>query len=201
MKIAITLFLSLMLGNFAADAQPVFAVVKSNTKHKWQKEWNQFVYDEVNRHKEAFINNNNLPKADIERLCPGFFNETDEQKAAFWVLVIASIARFESAFDPASSYLEPKPLNYYSLGLLQLSYIDTTAYRHLPLNEKLKNITDPKANLESGVIILAAQLLKRNTLFTSKSYYWSVLTKKQTEIVAFFKGNSGTPGFCTEVKP
>jgi hypothetical protein len=190
MKIAITLFMSLMLGSLIAESQPVFAVIKSNTKHKWQAEWNRFVYDEVNRHKEVFINNPNLPKADIERLYPGFFRETDEQKAAFWVLVIASIARFESAFDPSSSYLEPKSLNYYSLGLLQLSYIDTTAYRHLPLNEKLKNITDPKANLESGVIILAQQLLKRKVLFTKKYYYWSVLTNKQDDIVAFFKSNS-----------
>ncbi len=190
MKIAVAFFLSFMLGSVVAVAQPVFAVIKSRTKLKWQTEWNRFVYDEVNRHKEVFITNPNLPKADIERLYPAFFSKTDEQKAAFWVLVIASIARFESGFDPTCSYLEPKPLNYYSLGLLQLSYIDTTAYRLLPLNEKLKNITDPKVNLQSGVIILAKQLLKRQVLFTKKYYYWSVLSNKQEEIVAFFKANS-----------
>lgn len=175
-----------------ANAQVNFAIVKSGTKHKWQPAWNQFIYEEINRHKTIFLNNPDLPRADIEHLDPDFFSKTDDQKAAFWVLVIASIARFESSFDPASSYLEPKPLNYYSLGLLQLSYIDTTAFRHLPINEHLKNITDPKVNLQSGVIILAAQLTKKKTLFTQKSYYWSVLTRKQDEIVAFFKSNSAT---------
>ncbi len=174
---------------------PVFAVISSGTPFKWNPDWNRFVYEEVMRHRELFIHNELLPKADILALWPGFFQASDEQRGAFWVAVVASLARFNSGFDPGGHSPLASPMNT-GQGLLQLSYIDSETYKNwdFPLRKKSKNILDPKVNLQSGVVVLGVQLLIKEVLFDSPKPYWPVLNNKREEFIAFFKGNWGAMG-------
>jgi hypothetical protein len=177
-----------------------FAEIKSgkNAKYTWLPEWNNYIAEEIRMEKHIFLNDSILPKEDIQLLCPNYFKATADEKIAFWVLVIAAMAKFESNFNPNSRFKEPAPLNVYSEGLLQLSYVDKANHKDLKLelDSSKNNILDPKINLQSGVKILGKQLLKRKTLFTSKHYYWSVLTNKKAEIIKFFQSNSTKFTFC-----
>jgi hypothetical protein len=130
-----------------------------------------------------------LPKGDIEALWPEFYSASDEQKGAFWVLLVASITRLESSFDPRARLLEGGNMNYYSEGLMQLSYVDKETYKSLPINKASQNIFDPKNNLQSGVIILASQLERLHVLFAPNKLYWQVLMKSKPQIIKFFKAS------------
>jgi transglycosylase-like protein with SLT domain len=133
----------------------------------------------------------------INALCPGFSKASDNEKKAFWVLVIAAIVKYESNFNPDTRFQEPASLNYvYSEGLLQLSYGDETRYKNMPLDPVKKNILDPAVNLTSGVIILARQMERGKKLFTDKHFYWSVLTRKQVEIKQFIRRHLPQLQFC-----
>src|SRR5205085_11908336 len=129
-------------------------------------------------------------------LCPGFKNASVNDEKAFWALVIAAIAKYESNFNPNTRFKEPAPLNVYSEGLLQLSYGDEKNYKGVPIDPIKKNILNPEINLTSGVIVLSTQIRKKKTLFTTKSFYWSVLTKKQKEITQFIKDHVSQLSFC-----
>jgi len=164
--------------------------------HQWKYEWNHFISSEIEKNKNIFINNDSLYKNDIYKLCPNYYNLKEKEKITFWTLLIASISKYESNFDTNCRFREGESLNYvYSEGLLQLSYGDELRY-DIPLNTQEKNILIPEINLKSGVIILAKQLKVKKTIFTTKSYYWSVLTKKQNEIIIFFKKNIKELNIC-----
>jgi hypothetical protein len=169
--------------------------IKSN--NTWVYEWNYFISSEILKYKDIFINNDSLYKNDILKLCPNYYSLSENNKIAVWTLLVASVAKFESNFDPNCRYKEDASLNYvYSEGLLQLSYGDETRYKNVPLDPGEKNILMPEVNLRTGVVILARQLVIRKTIFTGKHFYWSVLTNKQNEIVKFFKDNINELNIC-----
>ena len=155
-------------------------------KHQWNNNWNVLIGDEINNHFQQFINQDTIYKNDLLQIHPKYYTATVKQKIAIWTLLIVAMAKFESAFDKALKYQENASLNYvFSEGLLQLSYSDEKRYPNAPLNTQLKNIFKPEVNLKTGVIILAKQLEKRQTIFTEKSFYWSVLTNKKEEILNY----------------
>jgi len=155
----------------------------------WKYEWNYFVSDEIKSHKDIYIDLDTIYKNDILKLCDNYYDLNNNQKISFWTLLIVSMAKFESNFDPNCRFREGASLDYvYSEGLLQLSYGDETRY-NIPLSTEKQNILDPEVNLRSGVIILAKQLKVKKTIFPHNLYYWSVLTRKQNEIINFFKNN------------
>ena len=168
-----------------------------NKTHTWKYEWNKFISDEITLRKKTFIDNDSLYENDILRLCPTYYILDENQKIAWWTLLFASIAYYESAFNPVCRYQEPASLNYvYSEGLLQLSYIDKAVYKDCLIDESKHNIMNPEVNLRTGVIILDKQLRNRKMIFTKKSFYWSVLTKKQNEIIEFFNKNIAELYLC-----
>lgn len=167
-----------------------FSKVSVGTNKKWKYEWNYFVASEINNNRKIFIENDSLYKEDLIKLSPKYYDLTDNQKIAFWTLLIASITKFESNFDPNCRFREGASLNYvYSEGLMQLSYGDEKRF-NIPLSTEKQNILDPETNLRSGVIIFSKQLKIKNKIFLSKYYYWSVLTNKQNDIILFFQKNS-----------
>jgi hypothetical protein len=89
-----------------------------------------------------------------------------------WVRLISAIARYESGFDPLSSYHEAS--GNYSVGLLQLSTGECDNAETLPL------LQDPVQNLICGTRRMAA-LIARDGYITSPdnvhgaAAYWSVL--------------------------
>jgi hypothetical protein len=166
-------------------------------RHTWNNEWNVHIANAIDSFGAILLNCDSLPLTDIEKLCPTYCELSIENKKVFWALFFASIAKFESNFDSTCRFQEPASLNYiYSEGLLQLSYGDEKNYVGCPIDKTKNNILNPKVNLTSGVIILTKQIRNRKTLFTSKHYYWSVLTNKQTEIISFFQNNAGVVNFC-----
>jgi hypothetical protein len=165
--------------------------------HPWIAEWNNFISSEIKNNRDVFINADSIYKNDILKLCPNYFEFKENDKVAFWTLLIASIARFESKFDPNCRYQEGASLDsVFSEGLLQLSYGDETRYKNVLLNTEKQNILVPEVNLKTGVVIFAKQLKTRKTIFTSRHFYWSVLTNKQNEIVQFFKANMAELKLC-----
>jgi hypothetical protein len=185
-------------GSIGSNDQISYAVIKNKPHGKeWKNEWNIFIANAIDNFGATLLDSSKLPKEQIKLLCPGFFSANNDQKKAFWALLFACIAYYESGFDPNQRFKEPASLNYvYSEGLLQLSYGDENNFKNLPIDPKKKNILDPEVNLTSGVIIMAKQLEKRKTLFTTKHFYWSVLTHHKQQIIRFFKNNSSQLTFC-----
>ncbi len=168
-----------------------------STKHPWVYKWNHFISSEIMNYRDIFIAKDTIYKDDLLKLCPDYYNLSENDKIAVWTLLIASVARFESNFDPECRFREDASLNFvYSEGLLQLSYGDETRYKNVPLDPARKNILDPEVNLRTGVVILARQLVLRKTIFTAKHFYWSVLTSRQKEIIRFFKDNISELNIC-----
>ncbi|EPR67297.1 hypothetical protein [Cyclobacterium qasimii] len=149
----------------------VFSKVEKTTgSYPWKYEWNKFISSEIIRHKEVFIDNDSIYKQDLVRLCPSYYNASENEKVALWTLLIASMAKFESNFNPNTRYQEPAPLNVFSEGLLQLSYGDETRYEDVPLDPGKQNILIPEANLKTGVAIFAKQLEIRKSIFTNQHF-------------------------------
>ncbi len=166
----------------------VYSKVKKNSgEYLWIYDWNKYVSDEILKHKEIFIGKDSIYKQDLDKLYPNYFNCTEKEKIALWTLLFASIAKYESNFNPNCRFHEPPPLNTYSEGLLQLSYGDETRYNNVPLDSQKQNILLPEVNLKTGVVIFAKQLEKRKSIFTNSYFYWSVLSNKQNEIIRFFQ--------------
>jgi hypothetical protein len=174
-----------------------FATIESGrSTYKWYPEWNTVIADAIEAYGGILLDTEKVPMDQLKELCPEFSNADRNQRKAFWVLVIAAMAKYESNFNPNTRYKEGPPLNTYSEGLLQLSYGDEKRYSQLPIDPAKQNILDPAVNLTSGIIILAKQIKDKKILFTTKSYYWSVLTKKQKEIKAFIKDHIDQLDFC-----
>jgi hypothetical protein len=173
-----------------------FAQVREEQGRAWKQEWNHVIAEALEDVGQPLLEDDKVPTGDVQALCPGYFDASREEKKAFWALLFASIARLESGFDPERTFMEPRPLRTLSVGLLQLSYGDQTRHSGCPLEPMEANITDPAVNLRCGVAILRNQLSARNTLFPTRFYYWSVLTRKRSQIERDFQQHRGQLGFC-----
>ena len=161
-----------------------------STNKQWNYNWNYYISDIIKENDKTFIDNDSLYKEDILKLCTDYYTFSYNQKIAFWTLFIVDICYYESAFKSNCRYQEPVSLNYvYSEGLMQLSYGDERGYKNVLLDTKKQNILDPEVNLKTGVVIFTKQLQVRKTLFTHKFFYWSVLSKRQPQMIKFFKDN------------
>jgi hypothetical protein len=174
-------------------AFPKINIEKSHGKiYEWKNEYNVFIANALDSYGQTLLDENKLPKEQIEKLCPTFFGSSTNNKKIFWAIFFAGMAKYESGFNPNTVYHEPMPLDIDSEGLLQLSYPDGKHYKNCPIDKAKQNIRDPKVNLECSVAIMVKQLEKKRVLFTEKSFYWSVLTKRQAEITSFFQKYSQT---------
>lgn len=168
-----------------------------SSEKPWKYEWNDYISSEIFKYKKMFFEKDSVYIDDILKLCPNYYTFTENQKASFWTLLIASIAKFESNFDLTCRYFEgPELNNVYSEGLLQLSYGDETRYRNVLLSTEEQNIFDPEVNLRTGVVILSRQLEIRKKIFTDTYFYWSVLRNKEDKIIDFFKKNMAGLSIC-----
>jgi hypothetical protein len=176
--------------------RPRFAQVREEQGRAWKEEWNLVIAEALDDIGQPLLEDDKVPAAEVQALCPRYFEASREEKKAFWALLVASIARLESGFDPERTFMEPRPLRTLSIGLLQLSYGDQTRHSGCPLEPMEANITDPAVNLRCGVAILRNQLSARNTLFPPRFYYWSVLTRKRSQIERDFLQHREQLGFC-----
>jgi Transglycosylase SLT domain len=130
----------------------------------------------------------------------GYDNLTTDLQLKFWGELVVAIAKFESSWNPHDIFHEPPPLSIDSVGLLQLSYEDQSAYNLEPLSESQKSLEDPSINLRCGVTILAALIAKDRTVASSLSgryrggaVYWSTLRAghKVDQILSITRRNLG----------
>jgi len=172
---------------------PLEALSYSYSQKTFPREWVQFMHEEIQAKRTYLLNDQNLSsqvKADIKSLCPQYLNMNSDDKTKFWALFMGSVAWPESAWDPKTMYMEPAPLYYYSIGLLQLSYQKDEGHGEecqFPSQEAVK---DPLRNLRCGLKIMENQVRNRKKLFTpDEFYYWSVLKSKTSEVKKPFLAN------------
>lgn len=99
----------------------------------------------------------------------------------YWVSFITALCFVESGYNPNCVFMEPAPLFYESVGLLQLSNEDFKTYGYPKIDLK-----DPYQNLKFGIYILNKMAKKHgHVIFEGTGQYWSTLrphkNKKQHE--------------------
>lgn len=122
--------------------------------------------------------------ADIDAFCPGYRNASPANRRAFYVALLAEVARYESNFDPSVRYTESfkdsqgRPV--VSRGLLQISQESANGYGcAIATADQLQ---DPATNIQCGVRILD-RWIRQDQLVTGyvsgswrgASRYWAVL--------------------------
>jgi hypothetical protein len=165
----------------------------------WPVEWTCFAAFAVERYAADLLRSDFLPKGQVEKLCPRFFEASVPERKAFWALFLASIAYPESAFNPSTRYREPPPLSKWSEGVLQLSTDDYVSHGTLcNFMKSPERILNPFDNIRCGAVILRNQILHRHTLWPDTYYYWAVLTTRKRAVVReVFRANAEkSMGFC-----
>jgi hypothetical protein len=132
---------------------------------------------------------------DMTKFCPKYNGLTREQKLQTWAQLFASIATWESSYEPTNHTLETMGSAgidgithqaVYSDGLLQLSYQDSIVYPkeclfNYDADQKLKEddvhrtTFNPYLNLYCGINIMALQVAKYQKIMIGKPAYWSTL--------------------------
>lgn len=141
-----------------------------------RKAWSAELLKSIRAHKA------DLDLGNPDAFIPGYVKLSPDQQVTFWAELIISMAKHESNWNPQTKYLEPAPLNIYSVGLLQLSYEDQPAYKLEPLDKEKKSLEDPLVNLRCGVKIMARLVSKDGVVASGTkkqsrgaARYWSVL--------------------------
>ena len=161
-----------------------------DSKHPERELWTKYTFSVVN----SVYRKLNLAR-DIIKFCPNYDNLERPERVAAWSQLFASIANWESGFDPLNDTLEKfgsagydpvaKGL-VYSDGLLQLSYQDILDYpqychfdidhdRKLPRHDIHRTIFNPYNNLYCGIHIMAEQVKKQHLIVVKKDNYWATL--------------------------
>lgn len=179
---------------------PKIETLRWYPKNVWQTSWSKAV---VNKVSEMGLGHQEVEVDDLADLgCLGYSNSSERERAMFWLVLVASVASQESAFDPNNRYYE-RSLGEWSEGLMQLSVSDQS--RGEVCRELTSSlILDPQTNLQCAVLILKDQLhgsrtRSANHIFPTRMYYWSTLTREstKTEVIAFFKKHLDRLKFCS----
>ncbi len=119
---------------------------------------------------------------DIDAFCPGYRATNATGRRAFYVSLLAELARFESNFDPSVRYTESFSDNagrrVVSRGLLQLSQESANGYGCAITNAE--QLHDPQTNIACSVRILARWVERDGVIagystgaWRGASRYWS----------------------------
>lgn len=145
------------------------------------KEWTSHVLKELDLLGTDLIT---VMPLDYGIWCPKYQSISYHERKAFWAYLLSEMARFESGFDPSTSYTESftdssgQPV--VSRGLLQLSIESANDYGCG--FQTSADVHDPKQNLSCGIRILN-RWMKNDQRIGSKvsgswkggARYWSVL--------------------------
>ena len=119
---------------------------------------------------------------DIDAFCPGYRAATPANRRAFYVSVLAELARFESNFDPSVRYTETfndaGGHRVISRGLLQISQESANGYGCAITDAE--QLHDPGINIQCGARILARWVQRDQVIagyasgaWRGASRYWS----------------------------
>lgn len=100
------------------------------------------------------------PPSDIDEFCPNYQNLNTHSRTAFWIHLLNSIAKRESAFDPLvgndESHFGNNNQGIVSRGLLQISFssMGSRAYRNAGCDVRTaEDLHDVSRNLQCGVAV------------------------------------------------
>jgi hypothetical protein len=191
-KFRMNLLVLTILFIFLVSLVSVQAITYAQHSPKWKPEWNDYIAEGIDTKAPKLLDETFLPP-DAFEICPGLKGSSTDQKKAFWALFFASFAKFESGFNPGTTFDEKALSQKYgkeiiSEGLLQLSYGDGKNHPPCEISKAKQNVQDPKVNLQCGTVIMKNQIIKKGVLFPDgKHYYWSVLTKNRANGVETYK--------------
>lgn len=123
-----------------------------------------------------------LTPNDIDAFCPGYRAANPDGRRAFYVALLAELARYESNFDPSVSFTESfsdaSGRRVVSRGLLQLSQESANGYGCGITDAQ--QLHDPETNIRCGVRILGRWVERdgviagySNGAWRGASRYWS----------------------------
>lgn len=127
--------------------------------------------------------NTQIQDPELYYICPNFNNLNKAQKKIFWILLLSSMAMFESAYNNNSVAYNDGGGNT-SIGLLQLSYEDMDWAKdwgcNVNPNDANNNLMNGSANVNCALAIMSRQLYKeqyhqRKIFINDENTYWAVL--------------------------
>lgn len=184
--------------------------IPPNTTFRWEKvnpkrAWTAYAADFIVQNKETFHNEN---ISDVTDFCPGFKDASDENKTAFWIHLLNSLSKKESAFDPMVANDESNfgdgNLDVVSRGLLQTSVASSRAYRSTGCNVKdAMDLHNPKTSLTCGLAIFKRWLDRDNCISCKNNdgkhrgiaRYWSPLRARYQVSCSICSGGVANIGF------
>ena len=102
---------------------------------------------------------------DIAAWCPGYEDATEKERAAFWVGLLSTLAKYESTWNPKASGGGGK-----WIGLTQ---IDPRTARWFGCQaQSVAELKDGAANLSCAVRIAAVQVAKDDALISDAGGKW-----------------------------
>lgn len=168
-------------------SEPPSNIDTSDTTPLWEskvsgsREWTNHLYSELDRLGNDLLD---VIPADAGTFCPNYRNLNYDERKKYWIFMISAMTRFESGFDPKTSFKEGfndssgRPV--ISRGLLQLSIESSRGY-DCGLRDA-EELHDPFKNLSCGVRILDRWLGRDGRIagkvdgkWRGGARYWSVL--------------------------
>lgn len=120
--------------------------------------------------------------SDARTFCPAYSRLDKEKRKQVWLMIISSVTRYESSFNPDAKFSEPAPLRgVVSRGLLQLS-VDSANQKAYGCSVTEKSLHDAEVNIRCGVRIMRNRVEKHGVIASGSgsdsrglASYWSVL--------------------------
>lgn len=125
---------------------------------------------------------------DIDAFCPGYANASPANRRAFYVALLAEVAKLESNLDPSvqftESFNDASGRRVVSRGLLQLSQESANGYGCAIA--QAQQLHDPTTNIQCGVRILDRWVGRDQLVagyvsgaWRGASRYWSVFRDRE----------------------
>lgn len=153
------------------------------------------------------------PPSDIDEFCPNYQNLGTQGRTAFWIHLLNSIARRESAFDPMvgndESHFGSNNNGVVSRGLLQISSQSIGApYRNAGCSiRSAQDLHDPVKNLECGVAIFShwnrtddcISCRTASGQWRGIARYWSTLRERYEVSCSICSSGTATIGYKEQI--
>lgn len=194
----------------AFNEEPPFPNVLPNESFRWEevnpkRAWTSYAADFILQNKETFFDEN---ISDIAEFCPSFEQSTEEQKTSFWIHLLNSLSKRESAFDPMVSNDESNfgsgDLTVISRGLFQTSLASSRSYRSTGCQVRDdKDLHNPETSIRCALAIFKRWLDTDNCISCKNTEgkhlgiarYWSPLRERYQVPCSICRGGVANIGF------
>lgn len=156
----------------ATDPPPVAVAVPARWDDKADgAKWTAFTMAALNAHGSALVA---ATPSDIALYCPKYPSAGAEGRKAFWIGLLSALTKWESSYDPSTSFVEPNVFDangnrVTSRGLLQISIESGRGYGCAIANDQA--LHDPQVNLTCAVRIFN-RLVVRDGIIGSDAQPW-----------------------------